>query len=112
MDDKILSSWNGMMLETLAAAGRILEEKRYTDAAHDLVIFLEQKMTDEEGILHELVYREGLGETEAFLDGYVHVLHGLLALYENTLELRNLSLGKKSWVIRSFKRFFNERCFS
>ncbi len=109
MDDKILSSWNGMMLETLAAAGRILEEKRYTDAAHDLVIFLEQKMTDEEGILHG-VYREGLGETEAFLDGYVHVLHGLLALYENTLELRHLSLGKKLGD-QIIERFFNGKVF-
>lgn len=109
MDDKILSSWNGMMLETLAAAGRILEEKRYTDAAHDLVIFLEQKMTDEEGILYG-VYREGLGETEAFLDGYVHVLHGLLALYENTLELRHLSLGKKLGD-QIIERFFNGKVF-
>lgn len=109
MDDKILSSWNGMMLETLATAGRILEERRYSDAANDLVLFLEQKMTDEKGILHG-VYREGLGETEAFLDGYVHVLHGLLALYENTLDLQYLSMGKKLGD-QIIDRFFNGKVF-
>lgn len=109
MDDKILSSWNGMMLETLALAGRLLKEKRYTNAARDLFGFIEEKMTDEKGILHG-VYREGLGETEAFLDGYVHVLHGLLALYENTLDLQHLSMGKKLGD-QIIETFFNGKVF-
>lgn len=108
-DDKILSSWNGMALETFAAAGRILQENRYTEVAEKLKRFVTENMMDGEGILSG-VYREGPGNIEAFLDGYVHMVNGLLSLYENTLERNVLSLciqlGDKI-----LDRFFNGKMF-
>ena len=32
-DDKVLTDWNGLMIAALARTGRVLNEKRYTEAA-------------------------------------------------------------------------------
>jgi len=40
LDDKVLTSWNGLMIDALARAGRVLGEARYTEAAVRAAEFL------------------------------------------------------------------------
>ena len=51
VDDKIVTVWNGFMIETLALAGRLLEEPRYTAAAVAAADFILTRLRDGNGRL-------------------------------------------------------------
>ena len=76
LDDKILTSWNGLMLSALAVCGRVLEEKRYVEAAEKLARFLLSRHLRPVGLLR--VSRGGAAHTPGFLDDYAFLLNGLL----------------------------------
>ncbi len=80
-DDKILTSWNGLMIESLARAAGILDEPRYLTAAAKACEFLLENLRNDDGrLLH--VWRAGRAKYLAYLDDYANVLCALLALYE------------------------------
>ncbi len=52
-DDKVLVSWNGLMIDALAKAGAALDEPRYANAAAAAADFLLKELCDGEGrMLH------------------------------------------------------------
>ena len=85
-DDKVLTSWNGMMLRSLAEAGAALNRQDYLDAASDNAAFLLGNMRPEGRLLR--TFREGQAKLLGYLEDYAFAADGLLALYEATFELR------------------------
>jgi uncharacterized protein YyaL (SSP411 family) len=87
-DEKVLASWNGLMLGTFAEAGRILPEPRYVAAATAAADFLWREMRRTDRLLH--VWFKGEAKIGAFLDDYVLVASGLVDLYEATHDRTHL----------------------
>ena len=85
-DDKVLCSWNGLMLAAMAKAGRLLNEEKYLQAAKKAQGFIQDNMLDETGGLW-LRWREGEAAHKGQLDDYAFYAFGLLTLYETTLEV-------------------------
>jgi len=93
-DDKILASWNGLMIEALAKAGAALQEASYVDAAKKAATFVLEKMTDDTGrLLH--TYRHGQAKLPAYLDDYTYLASAMFALYEATLDAAWLAQSQK-----------------
>ncbi|HSW46844.1 MAG TPA: thioredoxin domain-containing protein [Phycisphaerae bacterium] len=90
LDDKVLTSWNGLMIAALARGGRQLEEPKHTAAASAAAEFILTRMTDSEGRLLR-AYRKGQAHTLGFLDDYAYFVDGLLELYEATFDKRWLT---------------------
>ncbi len=88
-DDKILTSWNGLMITGMANAGRILKRPDYTAAAEKAAQFILDQMRDKQGHLYRS-YRADQARLNAYLDDYAFLVQGLLALYEAT--------GKQQWL--------------
>lgn len=86
-DDKILTSWNGLMIAALAQGYRAFGEEAYLQAARDAAAFIDTNMTDADGRL-QARYRDGEAKYTAYLDDYACYIYGLLELYEATFELR------------------------
>jgi len=82
MDDKVLASWNGLMIAGLASTGRHLDETRYTRAAEKAADFVLSAMRQDGRLLH--VYRDGEASVTGFLEDYAYVAEGLLALHKAT----------------------------
>ncbi|MCH7686399.1 MAG: thioredoxin domain-containing protein, partial [Planctomycetes bacterium] len=82
-DDKILASWNGLMIRALANAGRVLENEKYVQAAEQVAEFILSKMRDEQGRLHR-TFRGKQAGLNAYLDDYAFLVEGLLALHQAT----------------------------
>ncbi len=82
-DDKILTSWNGLMIAALSMGGRILGNQQYTDAAEKALTFIKTRLIDEKGRLLA-VYRNGVSPIKAYADDYNFLIWGLLELYETT----------------------------
>lgn len=84
-DDKILTSWNGLMIAALAYAGRIFNDKIYTEAAEKAAHFILDKLTREDGRLLSR-YRDGEANFPAYAEDYAFLVWGLIELYENTFD--------------------------
>ncbi|MEJ5253089.1 MAG: DUF255 domain-containing protein [Chthonomonadetes bacterium] len=82
-DDKVLAGWNGLMIESLAYAGMVLERPDYVQGAEEAARFILEKMVDAEGRLLRR-YREGEAGIPAYLEDYALLGAGLLALFEAT----------------------------
>lgn len=82
-DDKILTSWNGLMIAALALAGRILNNSKYTLAGKKAVDFIYKNLIREDGRLLAR-YREGESSFPGYADDYAFLIWGLIELYETT----------------------------
>ncbi|HET6373745.1 MAG TPA: protein-disulfide reductase DsbD domain-containing protein, partial [Candidatus Polarisedimenticolia bacterium] len=81
LDDKILTSWNGLMIAALADGARTLEEPRYLKAAERAADFILKNLRGPDGLLR-VSHRAGQTRQEAFLDDQAFFIKGLLALHE------------------------------
>jgi uncharacterized protein YyaL (SSP411 family) len=80
VDDKIVTEWNGLMIETLARAGRLLDEPRYTAAASTGAEFLLGRLYDAPtGVLYR-DWRQGVRGGPGFCEDYAALAAGLLEL--------------------------------
>ncbi|MEK6247847.1 MAG: thioredoxin domain-containing protein, partial [Planctomycetales bacterium] len=90
LDDKILTSWNGLMIEAMARAGAVLNLPRYLEAAEAASQFIYDELrTDNGRLLHS--WRNGLARLDAYLDDYSAMLNALVTLYECTFNERWLN---------------------
>ena len=85
LDDKILTTWNGLMLASLAEAARVLERNDYLHAAKLAGTFLLENMVDGRGRLYR-THKAGRSKLNAYLEDYANMIDGLLELYQATFE--------------------------
>ena len=85
LDDKIITSWNGLMLASLAEAARILRVRAYREAAENAGAFLLREMRLEDGSLLR-THREDQSKIKAFLEDYACSIDGLLEVYQLTYD--------------------------
>ena len=81
-DEKILASWNGLILASLAEAASILDRKDYFKAAVANGLFLLNLMTTEGYLRH--VFSHGQSKISGYLDDYALVVESLLNLHQVT----------------------------
>lgn len=84
-DDKILTSWNGLMIAAMAIGGRILKDDIYISASEKAAEFILEKLIRSDGRLLA-AYREGAAKIPAYLDDYAFFIWGLIELYETTFK--------------------------
>ena len=87
-DEKILTSWNGLMLSGFAAAIKISRHPAYLEAADRTVDFIFTKMFRDRHLLH--TYKSGTAKILGYLDDYAFLAAGLLDLFEATVNRANL----------------------
>jgi uncharacterized protein len=88
-DDKILTSWNGLMIAALAKGTQALGDPVYAQAAGKAARFILETMRTTEGGLYRR-YREGQVAYPGFLDDYAFFIWGLIELYETFFDIRFL----------------------
>ena len=79
-DDKVLTSWNGLMIAGFAQAGRDLNEPRYVKAAAKAADYILNNMRAGDGGLYRTM-RKGKAKIPGFLEDYSFLTHGLLGLF-------------------------------
>ena len=88
LDDKVLTSWNGLMLAAFAEAGQALGRADYIEAAESNADFLHRTMRRDSGRLFRTWKAGSDAKYNAYLEDYAYLADGLLALYEATFERR------------------------
>ena len=88
-DDKIITSWNGLMIAALAKGYQAIREDTYAQASRKAADFILQRMRTAHGGLQRR-FRHGHVAYPGFLDDYTYLIWGLLELYEAIFEVRYL----------------------
>lgn len=103
LDDKILMSWNALMLSALARAHRVLHDERYLEAAWKAQVFLEQCLSQPDGRLY-VRWRDGEAAHAGQLSDYAFYALALLDLYEETFSVSFLhrAAALADWMRRLF----------
>jgi uncharacterized protein YyaL (SSP411 family)/aryl-alcohol dehydrogenase-like predicted oxidoreductase len=92
LDDKIITAWNGMMISTMAEAGRVLGVSRYIDGAMNAADFLLKVHHTADGTLLR-TSRKGRAHLDGVLEDYACLAEGLIDLYEACGQERYLTVA-------------------
>ena len=79
-DEKVIASWNGLMIKGMAGAGRVLNEPSYIASAQRALDFIRARLWHD-GRLRS-VYKDGRARFAAYLDDYAFLLDGVLELLQ------------------------------
>ena len=93
LDDKILLSWNSMMIAALSMLYRVTRNKKYLNAAQKSQKFIENNMSEELRLYTS--FRDGKCSKHAFLDDYAFYVTALTELYNTTLDKDYLEKAEK-----------------
>ena len=88
-DDKLLTSWNGLMIAAFSKAGRILHESGYLDAALKAQSFIQNHLYNEHGDLF-IRWKDGDAAHPGQIDDYAFYTLALLEIYETTFRISYL----------------------
>ncbi|MFN8345290.1 MAG: thioredoxin domain-containing protein [Spirosomataceae bacterium] len=102
LDDKILASWNGLMLKGLTDAYRAFGEEKFKTLALKNAHFLKEKMTSDQQLWHS--YKNGKATIVGFLEDYAAVIDAYIGLYQTTFEEEWLDEALKltAYVVENF----------
>lgn len=93
LDDKILTSWNAMMLKGYTDAYRVFDTQEFLDEALMNAEFILSRLKKEDGGLYRN-YKAGKASINAFLDDYSLLAEAFISLYEATFDERWLHEAK------------------
>ena len=108
LDDKIIASWNGLMISAYARGAQVLGEPRYLEAATRAAKFLRANLYDHSRKLLFRNYREGRSHIEGFADDYAFVIQGLIDLYEASFDIEWLKFALELQETQD-RLFFDEK---
>lgn len=92
VDDKILTSWNGMMIAALSKAGRVLDDDSCTKLAENALLFIEENLYHNGRL--KTRFRNGEAKYHAYIDDYTNLLWAYIELYGATYKADYLQSGK------------------
>jgi uncharacterized protein len=104
LDDKIITSWNAMTVIGFTDAYRYTANKKFLEAAINVMTFLEKNL-----VANETIYRSYKGKAsaiEGFLDDYAYVIAANIQLHQVTLEERYL-YSAKQMLEATIQKFFD-----
>ncbi len=85
LDDKVLTSWNGLMMAAFAEAARVLVRDDYRVVAERNADFLLCQLRQDDGrLLH--TWKNGDARFNGYLEDYSYLMEGLLEMYQTTFE--------------------------
>jgi len=103
LDDKILTSWNALMVKGLTDAYQAFGDEHYLSLAQNAMSFLLANVKQEDGRLLR-TSKNGISKIDAFLDDYAFMIDALIGLYEVTFNQKYLDEAKllSEYTIKNF----------
>jgi uncharacterized protein YyaL (SSP411 family) len=102
-DEKILASWNGLMISTFAEAAIALDDS-YAEPAAEALAFLRDELWDDEAKELSRRYKDGVVKIDGYLEDYAFLARGAFDLYQATAEVEHLAFALE--LARAIEREF------
>ena len=107
LDDKVLTSWNALMIQGYADAYRAFGNLEYLEMALKNANFIIEKQRRRDGGLNRN-FKNGLSTINAYSEDYATIIQAYISLYEVTLDEKWLTTSKELMEYL-FTNFFNEK---
>ena len=91
-DEKILTSWNALMIKGMARAARVFNEPAWLASAQGAVDFIRRYLWQDQRLL--ATYKDGKAHLNAYLDDYAFLLDGLLELMQTDFRIEDLEFAR------------------
>jgi uncharacterized protein len=104
LDDKVITSWNGLMISGLALAGRAIGEATFIEGARRSAEFILSSLYRDEKLLRRWRDNDVVGD--GILEDYAYLAAGLIDLYEATFEERWLVVARRLMNV-AIEQFFD-----
>ena len=104
LDDKILTSWNGLAIAGLSRAFGATGNAICLELAADAASFVRRELSSPDGKTLWRRWRDGERAVNGMADDYAYMAYGLLALYEGTFDPKHLS-WTTDLVMEAIRRF-------
>ncbi len=91
LDDKVLTSWNALMISAFAKGYRVSEDKSYLEAAEKCISFIEKNLITEGRLLR--TYKNGQAKLKGYLEDYSYFINALLDVFEINPDSKYLDLA-------------------
>ncbi|WP_299760022.1 thioredoxin domain-containing protein [uncultured Pontibacter sp.] len=105
LDDKVLTSWNALMLKGLADAYYVFGNKHFMELALKNAHFILEHLKKEDKLYHN--YKNGKATIDGFLDDYALLIRAFMRVYEVTFDKKWL-LEAKHLTDYTLENFFDE----
>jgi len=105
LDDKILCSWNALMLKGLVDAYRVFDDESFLTLAVQNAHFIKDKFLVGEQLMHS--YKNGETKIQGFLEDYAALIDAYLNLYQATFDETWLHYSEKL-TLYTFQNFWDE----
>jgi uncharacterized protein YyaL (SSP411 family) len=108
LDHKIIACWNGLLLKGFSDAFMSTNDNNYYQASIHLADSILQHLIEDNKVIHSVVdadlTKSSVQHREGFLDDYVSIIEGLIAVYQITFDEKYLMQAKSlcETVIRQF----------
>lgn len=93
LDDKIITSWNALMLKGYIDAYRAFDNKKYLEIALKNASFINSKVRTKDNQIFRN-YKNGKASINGFLDDYAFTIEAFIALYQVTFDEQWLMAAK------------------
>ncbi len=93
-DEKILTSWNGLMIQAMAHAGRVLERPDFIASAERAMDFLHAQLWRDQRLL--ATHKDGKSHLNAYLDDHVFLIAGALELLQARFRRSDLDFALRA----------------
>ena len=107
LDDKILCSWNALMLKGYVDAYKAIGDERFLTIALKNASFIQSMLIKEDGTLHRN-YKNGTSSIPAFLEDYASLIEAFIGLYQISLDEQWLWLSKNLTDV-CFDQFYDQK---
>jgi len=91
LDDKVLVSWNSLMITAFAKGYRVTNDVRYLDAAKNCISFIEKNLFVDNNLLR--TYKNDTAKINGYLEDYSYFVNALLDVFEIEPDSKYLKLA-------------------
>jgi uncharacterized protein YyaL (SSP411 family) len=93
LDDKLLTSWNALMISGMARAARVFGRDEWLDSARRALAFVREQLWRDGRLL--AVSAGGEGRLNAYLDDHAYLIEALIELMQGRFEVDDLSFARE-----------------
>lgn len=93
LDDKILTSWNALMITAFAKGYRVTGDVNYLNAAKNCITFIEKNLLVDGKLLR--TYKNGTAKIDGYLEDYSYFVNALLDVFEIYPDSKYLDLASQ-----------------
>ncbi|MCG2460720.1 thioredoxin domain-containing protein [Flavobacteriaceae bacterium F89] len=92
-DDKIITSWNALLINGFVEAYQAFGDKKYLERAESTFALLQRKAYQESGLVHS--FKKGSKRTDGFLEDYAFLENAALKLYSASMDVQYLTFAQE-----------------